>query len=145
LGAELFGSIKFWIAGQGYGVDQESANLRASARWAKRFLASAGERSRPELDDASTEDAFEELYGKFVGRKNASRGPWNRDPFVLDEIGDASVRDMVAVVAFRCSNNEDRVIVKSLELLKMAEVRLPGGELDDTIRSFCAWVDAQNT
>ena len=76
--------------------------------------------------------------------KNLSHGPWNRGPFVLDEIGDASVRDTAAVVAFRCSNNENRVIVKSFEPSRMVEVRLPEGELDHTIHSFCEWVDAQN-
>jgi len=143
LGSDLFGTIKFRIAGQEYGDEEQSADLRASVRWAKVFLASAGRRSRPDLDEASTDDVFHELYGKYVGRQKTRPGPWTRDPFVLDDIGDASIRDIAGVVAFRRSDNGDRVVVKSLTTLKLDQATLPEGELDATIRSLCDWVDAQ--
>jgi hypothetical protein len=150
-GTWTYGHVRFWVGGTPIGDFDDSADLAGGARWARRFLAASARRTRPDLDDLAATDVYDILYGQFIvslrgpdtRKLKAPRGAaWDRDPYLLEEIGESSLRDDYAVVVARRADGHDRLIVKAFETHAVFEVLLPPGECDATVASYCDWVES---
>lgn len=142
-----FGHLQFWVDGHSLGDWDDSASLASAARWGRTFLAHSIERFRPDLDSWSAQDILAELYEQFLADRPADVQPaphaksWSRDPFLLDEVGDASIRDRARVLAVRTSTR-DRIIARCLRTNQVFECLLVAGELDAILGDFCEFVEA---
>ncbi len=142
-----FGHLQFWVDGHALGDWDDSASLASAARWGRTFLAHSIERFRPDLDSSSARDILAELYEQFVVDRPADiplappTKSWSRGPFVLDEVGEASIRDRARIVAVRTSTR-DRIIARCLRTNQVFECLLDAGELYAIIQDFCEFVEA---
>jgi len=152
-GKWTYASLRFWVGGQEIGDFSDTSDLAGSARWLRAFLQESSRRTRVDLDEMPAPDVYELLYGRFViditrvditvkrPTSPISHEPWDRDPYLLDDVGESSLRDKFAVLAVRRSDAQDRIIVKSFRDDVVWEVLLPPGECDATIVSYCTWVE----
>ena len=150
-GTWTYGHVRFWVGGAPIGNFNDSADLAGGARWGRDFLAASARRTRPDLDDRTAADVYEILYGQYIV---SIRGPdtrrlkappdavWDRDPYLLDEVGESSLRDKYAVVVARRADSYDRLIVKAFKTDAVSEVLLAPGECDATVASYCDWVES---
>jgi hypothetical protein len=149
-GKWTYGRLRFWLAGVPIGDFDDTSDLAGSARWGHTFLAASSRRTRADLDGAPSHEVFELLYGRFVvpihliarPRDKPLAGFWDRDPFVLDEVGESSLRDDFGVVIIRQGDGSERLIAKRFDDERLLEARAPNGEVDRVIASYCAWVEA---
>jgi hypothetical protein len=150
-GEWIYGKLRLWVADAPFGDFDDTSDLATSARWGRTFLAASPQRTRPELDGATAADVYQLLYGQYVvditrtaelrRRRTPAPPVWDRDPYLLDDVGESSLRDHCAVVVVRRGDGRDRVIVKAFDDEAISEVVLPPGELDATVAAYCAWVE----
>ena len=152
-GKWTYASLRFWAGGQGIGDFSDTSDLASSARWGRTFLQESSRRTRVDLDEMPAPDVYELLYGRFVmditrvditvKRPLFPRAHehWDRRPYLLDDVGESSLRDKFAVLAVRRRDGHDRIIVKSFRDDVVSEVLLPPGECDATIALYCTWVE----
>ena len=152
-GKWTYAKLRFWIGGQGIGDFNDTSDLASSARWGRTFLQESSRRTRVDLDEMPAPDVYELLYGRFViditrvditvkrPRSPISHEHWDRRPYLLDDVGESSLRDKFAVLAVRRRDGHDRIIVKSFRDDVVSEVLLPPGECDATIALYCTWVE----
>src|SRR5690606_6547091 len=94
-----------------------------------------------DLDGHSAAAVYELLLGRFMKPAAAAgNGRMDRDPFLLDDVGEASLRDRVSVLVVRRSDGCDRVIVRELKQGSVFEEVVPALVVDDTVSGFCDWV-----
>lgn len=141
-----FGRLRFWVGGVPIGDFNDTSDLASSARWGRRFLAASSRRARADLDRQSPAEVYERLYGRFVESVDARTrkpwpGPWERDPHVLDEVGESSLRDRFAVLVVRRADGFDRILVNDFHEKRLSETCAPEGDCDHTIEAYCAWVE----
>jgi hypothetical protein len=91
-------------------------------------------------------EVFDLLYGRFVEpvaqpMSKPWPGPWDREPYLLDEIGESALRDKFALVAVRRGDGVDRVLVKRFDDESLSETLVPSGKCDTAIESYCCWVE----
>ena len=129
----------------------DSADLAGGARYGRRFLAASARRTRPDLDDLTAADVYDIRCGQYIvairgpdtRKLKAPRGAvWDRDPYLLEEVGGSSLRDKYAVVAARRADGYDRLIVKAFKTDAVTEVLLAPGECDAAVASYCDWVES---
>lgn len=142
-----YGRLRFWIDGAPIGDFDDTSDLATSARWGRSFLAASPRRTRPELDCMASDDVYELLYGRFVEPVHTTSpkpwlGSWDRQPYVLDEVGESALRDSFAAVAVRAADGTDRIIIKCFDEGRLIETRVPQGFCDHTIGSYCRWVES---
>lgn len=147
-GEWTYGHLVFWIASRPVGDANDVADLATSARWGRVFLSASTRRTRGDLDQRSTAEVYDQLYGRFVTPASApsSKGwelRWDRDPYVLDEVGDSSVRDNFAILVVRRVDRFDRVVVNSFDGPGLWESLVSPGVCDSVIEQYCAWVEGQ--
>jgi hypothetical protein len=143
-GKWLFGHLRFWVAGNAIGDFEDTSDLAGSARWGRRFLAASRRRTRPALDGRDASDVYAFLFGRFFERGGSEpEEPFDRDPHVLDDIGESSVRDRVTLLAVRRGDGQDRIIVHDHRTGTTSETAVPATMCDTTIDGYCAWVEAQ--
>lgn len=140
------GRLRFWVNGVPLGDFDDTSDLATSARWGRVFLTASPRRTRADLDPVTSQEVFEVLYGRFVqpvgsAPRERPSGPWERDPFVLDDVGESALRDKVAVVVVRKGDGSDRVLVKHLDRDGVAETTAPSGLCDRVIDAYCAWAE----
>lgn len=135
-----FGHMAFWIDGQRLGDPDDTVDFATSAHWVRVFLRESGRRTRPDLEQLTSAACFHELVEKYL--KPGSPVPWDRDPYVLDEVGDASIRDWASAVAFRRTDGVDRVIARNLTDGSFFETELASGVLDEILRKYCQWAES---
>lgn len=152
-GKWTYARLRFWVGGQDIGDFSDTSDLAGSARWGRTFLQESSRRTRVDLDEMPAPDVYELLYGRFVidiTRVDISAETlyspivyehWDRDAYLLDDVGESSLRDKFAVLAVRRRDGHDRIIVKSFRDDVVSEVLLPPGECDATIASYCTWVE----
>ncbi len=110
-------------------------------------MAHSVDRFRPDLDSLDARGILAELYEQFLVDRPADVQPapytksWFRDPFLLDDVGEASIRDRARVLAVRTSTR-DRIIARCLRTNQVFECSLDAEELDTIIRCFCEFVEA---
>jgi hypothetical protein len=138
----ILGRLRLWVKNAALGDFEDTCSLDSSARWGRVFLRASPRRSRPDLDRLSAEQVFEALYGRYVGPQDVSPGPWDQDPYVLDELGEASLRDREAVVVVRRSDETDRLVWRSLRDGEVREAVVGPGICDRVIREYCDWIDS---
>src|SRR4051812_13231201 len=147
-GKWTYGKLRFWVGGVAIGDFDDTSDLATSARGGRIFLAASPRRTRPDLDGVATVDVYAILYGQFAvplrgpDTRTLKAGPmdsWDRDPYLLDDIGESALRDEYAVVAVRRGDGSDRLIVKVFELDAVSEVLLAPGACDATVASYCDW------
>ncbi|MEZ4315091.1 MAG: Imm42 family immunity protein [Polyangiaceae bacterium] len=143
-GTWYHGRLRFWIAGEPVGDFEDTSDLAGSARWARQFLAASGQRTRADLDKEGAGEVYRSLYGRFFVRGGSEpHEAFNRDPFVLDDVGESSLRDRFSVLAVRRADGSDRMLVRDHAKDTTTETTLPPGSCDGVIGSYCSWVEAQ--
>lgn len=140
------GRLKFWVGGHSIGDWDDTSNLAASARWGRMFLKASDRRTRVDLDNIPPSEVYEHLYGRFVEPVNSPSpkawpGPWDRDPFILDDVGESALRDRYAILAVRREDGIDRVIVNCFKDERLSETLLAPGVCDHVIELYCTWVE----
>lgn len=148
-GKWTYGRLRFWVGGVEVGDFDNTSDLATSARWGRTFLAASSSRTRPDLDRMSPEDVYQLLYGRFIREvRRVGAAPaaspaeiWDRDPYLLDDVGESAVRDHVAILVVRRGDDQDRIIVRSFARRETSEVVLPAGACDATIETYCAWAE----
>lgn len=151
-GKWIYGSLRFWIAGISIGDFEDTSDLASSARWGRTFLQASARRTRADLDMYGAEDVYDILYGRFVvNLRNpapSARGlatdpmePWDRRPYLLDEVGESALRDKFAVLAVRTGDGSDRFVVNDYVQERIWQFIAPPGTCDLTIDTYCRWVE----
>lgn len=141
-GKWFLGRFRLFIQGRAFGDWDDTADLATGARASRLFLRATAERTRPDLEERSAEEVFFELYGKHAGPKATSRGSWNRSPYVLDEIGESSLRDRIAVVVMRRRDGFDRVITHDWRTETCFESIIPPRICDSVVDAYSRWVES---
>jgi hypothetical protein len=141
-----YGRLRFWIGGRPVGDFEDTSDLAGSARWGRTFLAASPRRTRPDLDQTSCEGVYATLHGRFVQPSSAAAdkgwpGPWEREPFLLDEVGESALRDKFSIIAVRRGDGSERIVVSSFDDECVWEVAVAPGACDRTIESYCRWVE----
>lgn len=147
-GKWTYGRLRFWVGGRGIGDWDETSDLATSARWGRTFLRASPRRARADLDRASTSEVYELLYGRFVEPVNAPKlkpwaGPWERDQYILDDVGESALRDKYAVLVISKGDGSDRIVVHCFDEDRPWEVLVPPGMCNDVIDAYCTWAEAQ--
>jgi hypothetical protein len=150
---EIYGSLRFWVAGVQLGDFEDSADLAASARWGRTFLAASSRRTRCDLDGVPSTEVYRLLYGRFIGDTGEAvevmgiddMGSWNSRPYLLNGIGDSSLRVRVVGLAVRQCDNRDRIIIRSFVADVVTETLLEPGVCDAVIQSYCTWAEGLRT
>lgn len=153
-GKWIYGHLRLHLGGISVGDFDDTSDLATSARWARVFLQASPRRTRPDLDHASVAQVFERLYGRFVvpigdvGELRARRPgaspvtePWDRDPYLLDNLGESALRDKFAVLVVRRLDAVDRVIVQRYSDDHLFEVLVDEGLVDAAVKDYCNWVE----
>lgn len=139
----MYGSLRFWVAGSSVGDVAERSNLLASARWGRVFLAASGRRTRPELDSLGATEIYEYLFGRYVQEVNAAPQhipiePWDRDAYVLDDVGQESLLDTFTIVVVRRIDGADRIVVRNHDTNYTLDSVVPNGVCDRVLADYCA-------
>jgi hypothetical protein len=143
-GKWLYGHLRFWVGGQALGDFEDSSDLAGSARWGRRFLASSARRTRSDLDGEDVAIVYYKLFGRFFERgATGSEETFDRDPYVLDDVGESSLRDRISVLTVRRSDGRDRIVVHDHRASRTWEVLAPSGTCDEVVATYCSWVEAQ--
>src|SRR4051812_9772628 len=113
-GKWIYGKLRFWVAGASIGDFDDTSDLATSARWGRVFLAASPGRPRPARDGVAGPDVYEVLCGEFVvdstprpeapARGGRAGSVWDREPYLLDDVGESSLRDKYAILVVRCSD-----------------------------------------
>jgi hypothetical protein len=143
-----YGRLRFWIGGNMIGDWDDTSDLATSARWGRTFLTSSDRRTRVDLDNLSPADVYELLYGRFVEPVNSQSikawpGAWDRDPYIIDEVGESALRDRFAVLVVRKFDGIDRIIVNYFDEERLSETLAPPNICDHVIETYCTWVENQ--
>jgi hypothetical protein len=149
-----YGSMRFIIHNQAIGDMDTLIDLTSSAAWARKFLDATHRRTRLDLDNASASEIFGVLYqGRVIQvselhkydqnvQIDASSEAWDRDPYLLDDIGESSVRDKYTILAIRRSDGNDRLVIKSYIDGSLRDVIVEQGIVEDSLYKYCTWTDA---
>jgi hypothetical protein len=145
-GEWTYGRLRFWTSGIPIGDFDDTSDLATSARWGRTFLGASLRRTRADLDHMTPAEVYQLLYGRFVVAINAPptktlAGHWDRDPYVLDDVGESALRDKFAVVVVRRKDGLDRIIVNSFNDESVSETLVPSDSCDRIIDSYCTWVE----
>ena len=140
IGAHLYGYFRFWINGYSAGDFDEVLDLRESSRFGRDILKASVR--RPWVDTTTPADVLlYEFYERYVGFSAIrAPSPWDRDAFLLDEMGRGSTRDKFIVIALRSKNGE-RVICREYARNIIKETTVPPRVCDFLVREYCDWVD----
>jgi hypothetical protein len=149
----IYGHLRFHVAGKPIGDFEDSSDLATSARWGRDFLRASPRRTRSDLDEVSTTAVFDLLYGRYVVSVRSDTGAagaalhapateaWDRDPYLLDEIGESALRDKYAVVVVRRRDGVDRMIVRDYDGDDLFECLVTAGCVDAVVNEYCMWVE----
>jgi hypothetical protein len=149
----IYGHLRFYVAGKPIGDFEDSSDLATSARWGRDFLRASPRRTRSDLDEVSTSAVFDLLYGRYVVSMRADPGAaqppqhapateaWDRDPYLLDEVGESALRDKHALVVVRRRDGADRVIVRDYDGDGLFESLVTAGCVDTVVGEYCTWVE----
>ena len=138
-----FGHLRFWIAGSSFGDFEETSDLGASARWGRQFLTATFRRTRSDLDSKNADEVYWKLYGRFFQLgATSSEHVLDRDPFVLDEVGESALRDRLSMLAVRRADGRDRILIRNHETGVTVEHVVPPGVCDRIIDRYCDWVES---
>lgn len=142
VGSMYFGRLLFWFHGEPVGDFQDTSDLAGSARWGRRFLSATFKRTRADLDSVAPTELYHTLYGRFFERGgSAPSEPFDRDPFVLDEVGESSLRDRASLLVVRRGDEHDRLILRDHKTGKVQEAILAPEVCDRIIDAYCSWVE----
>jgi hypothetical protein len=146
-GKWTFGHLRFWLQSVALGDFEDTSDLASSARGGRIFLAASAQRTRPDLDAEPAAAVFEHLYGRFMQSVHDPvikpwPGSWDRDPYLLDDVGESALRDDFAVVVTRGADGRDRMIAMCYEEEQLLEALLPAGTCDRVIDEYCSWVES---
>jgi hypothetical protein len=155
-GKWIYGRLRFWFEGIPLGDFEDTSDLASSARWGRVFLSASPRRTRPDLDSMPAEQVFDVLYGRFVvpvhsepharTSGHAERDlVWDRDPYLLDDVGESALRDKVAVVVVRKADGSDRILANDYQEGRLHGFHLAQGVCDHVINSYCTWVESLRT
>lgn len=140
-GKWCLGSFRLFVGGSEYGDFSDTVDLAAGSRWGRVFLEHSRDRMRPDLDQKSASEVYEEVFGRFMeGRGEGLR--FDRDTFLFDDIGDSSLRDTTCVLVVRRADGHERVILRDLATARTEEVIVGPWTCDRAVRAFCSWVDS---
>lgn len=135
-----FGRFRMWVAGTPVGDFEEASDLASGARWGRTFLANSAKRTRPDLEFLEAKGIFYELFEKYIA--STPNVPWNRDAHLLDDVGEASLRDKISIVVFRQQDGQDRIIVRDWKNGTTQPRTVEAGLVDDAIRNFSVWAES---
>ena len=148
-GKWLFGSLRFYVGHRAIGDFDDSADLASSARWGRTFLAASNRRTRRDLDSVSADEVYELLQGRYLVEVNAVPRvrkpvlpPFDKTPFVLDDVGESSLRDTFGLLAVRRGDGCDRLILKDWRGGGVSEMSVVEGKCDSTVAAYCGWVES---
>jgi hypothetical protein len=153
----IYGQLRFYQQNRQIGNFDDTSDLAMSARWARTFLEASSRRVRPDLDHVATADVFEILYERYIvpmrsGKigtvrnslpkmKSAKFEVWDREPYLLDDVGESALRDKYAMLVVGRGNGSDRLIVKNFEDESLNETSVENGMVNNIIASYCDWVE----
>lgn len=137
-----FGKLMMWLGGRPLGDYEDTTDLASAGRWGRTFLSASGRRTRPELESLAAEEVFHELFQKYFERNPNIKGSLSdNDACILDEIGEASIRDRATILAFRQADGSDRMIAHLWKTEETWALTLEPGQLDQIIDQFCRWTE----
>lgn len=145
-GKWLFGHLGFFVGGLSVGEMTQTSDLAGSARAGRVLLRASRRRTRPDLDGLEASLAFDQVYGRYVVPvvgpvMDGLAGQWDRDPYLLDDLGESSLRDKFAVILLRRADGADRVVVKQYSDEHIWERVVRPGVCDGAIESYCGWIE----
>jgi hypothetical protein len=145
-GKWLLGQLRFFVGGAPVGKPNETSDLAGSARGGRILLRASPRRSRPDLDMVDASRVLEILYGRYVvpvvgPPPRVLAGSWDRDPYLLDDLGESALRDMFAAIIVRRRDGADRVVVKRYADDVVFEAVVSPGVCDRVIEEYCSWVE----
>lgn len=142
-GTWRYGRFRFWVHGRPVGnFDDNTVDLASSARWGRTFLAASARRLRADLDVASAEETYDLLHGRFVDGGGADpTESFDSEPYLLDHVGESSVRDRETVLIVRRSDDRERLLVRDHRNDSLVDYDLPPGVCDKVIASYCDWAE----
>lgn len=140
-GSWIYASLRFWVAGRELGEFDDTSDLASSANWGRVFLAASSRRTSPDMDPLGADRAYWMLYGRFFDNSESPIEELERDPYLLDDIGESSLRDRVSVLVVRRADGCDRIIVNEYNVRPIWEHILLPGVCDSVVAAYCAWVD----
>ncbi len=154
-GKWYFGHLRFWAGTQPFGDYDDTTDLATSVRYAKTFLAASARRARPDLDSLPPDKIFWLLYGRFVDSVPPPLSPredrviadvlqgWGDiAPFLLDDVGESSLRDKWSVLVVRGQDGSDRIIIYDWKIGTSAEFVVGPGICDQVLTRYCEWLEA---
>jgi hypothetical protein len=139
-GSFQYARLQVWVGGAPIGDWDDTSDLAASARRGRRFLKESTRRTRPDLDQLQASQVLHLLYGQYIGAEDWPDN-WDTGPYMLNEIGDSSVRDKAVVLVVRRGNGWDRLILKTYRDESLKEIGLEPGVCDEVISAYCSWVE----
>jgi hypothetical protein len=151
--SRLYGNFCLHIADRQIGDLDSAIELTSSVRWARIFLREGPRRVRADLDSATAGEVFDILYQRYISGASQLRGEhedvvprcelesWDRDPYLIDDIGESSIRDKYTILVIGTGNGDDRVILKSYTEGTLNEFLIRNGDIDSAFREYCTWVD----
>lgn len=119
--------------------EDEGADLVGTAIDVREFVYASSTRTRPDLDSATAKQVYGELFDRHVTSKHAL--PWNRTAHVLSEAFDSSFRDTWTILAYRCANGSDRLVLKQQGSTKIGEVFVDANVLDRELLALADFVE----
>ena len=152
----VLGRLRFYIGALSVGDFEDISDLTASARWGRVFLKASPRRTRPDLEHKTAQEILKLLHDRYLisvcdiqdsglaFQSDLAMPNWDRDPYLLDDVGDAALLDKYTMIAVRIRNHTDRLIVRKFNEDKddVIQITVGSGLVDNVITQYCTWVEA---
>ena len=135
------GNFRFIVSNTPLGDFTDLCSLAAGARFGRIFVESSPRRRLPKLDSCAPKEVLWHLHDKFLAADFSDWATtWDREAFLLSELGDSATRDAAVLVACVDAREMDWVVGRDVNTGIIADCHLTTGLLNATILQFCAWV-----
>lgn len=135
----FLGQLQFSVDGYRLGDMEDTSDLGAAARWGRTFL-KAQSRQIVVGNELSSSNLLQTYIDRYI--HGTFQETWNRDPFLLNDIGEASLRDRADAILVWTKDGE-RLIGRDLITNTVISIDLPRGYSSAVVMKFCNWVEEQ--
>ena len=135
----FLGQLQFLVDGYRLGDIEDTSDLGAAARWGRTFL-KAQSRQVVVGNELSSGELLQTYIDRYI--HGTFQETWNRDPFLLNDIGEASLRDRADAILVWTQDGE-RLVGRDLITNTVISIDLPRGYSSTVVMQFCNWVEEQ--